>query len=251
MSTPPWTKEYKDLTRYDWLTACSVHDSHSEKPRDLRVANCLMQHMHGETRLAFPSQHTIAQWARVSHPRKVRDSLDALQASGAIKRKRMDELQPETLELIKELGRKTMRAVVYKLDMFWAFETFEKYKFRLSHPISEPERLRVARRQQGTMLVPYEGTVLVPYIGDYAGPANTIGNTVDTLGSALNKELTQDSLLGKEVPIEPAVLIPPEDPEQARRWLFHIVSDKSRLTWALGLMAENKLTPEIIRELAA
>lgn len=46
-------------------------------------------------------------------------------------------------------------------------------------------------------------------------------------------------------------LTPPDDPEDARMWLFKICSDKSRLTWALGLLAENKLTPAIIREIAA
>jgi hypothetical protein len=49
----------------------------------------------------------------------------------------------------------------------------------------------------------------------------------------------------------PMDLIPPSDPAEARMWLFRLCADKARLPWALGLLGENKLTPEIIRELAS
>lgn len=46
-------------------------------------------------------------------------------------------------------------------------------------------------------------------------------------------------------------LTPPPDPAEARAWLQGICADRSKLSWALGLLAKNQLTPEIIKDLAA
>jgi hypothetical protein len=251
MSTPPWTKELKDLKRYDWLTACGVADAHFDKPRDLRVANCLMQHMNAETGISFPSQETLSKWARCASDRNVRDAIESLERSGAVKRKRMQDLQPETLDIVQKLGHRTMRAVVYKLNMFWAFETFETYKFKMDNGVGSARQLIATRMQHRPDAGRYDRSGTGRYKPAYDRPTNTVEDTVDTLGSAGSEKDTHHPIVGKEGDIDPFILVQPDDPDQARLWLLHIVSDKSRLAWALGLMAEDKLTPEIIRELAA
>lgn len=251
MSTPPWTKEFKDIKRYDWLTAVNVSNQHCDRPRDLRLANTLMQHMNAETGLSFPTQESIAKWSRLAGDRQVRTSIRSLEASGAVTSKRMQDLQPETLEVVRKLGHRTMRAVVYKLNLFWAFETFERYKFQMAHGPSETRKQLAARMQHRPESDRYERPESDRYIPAYVRPANTVGYTVETLDSAGSKG---NSLYGREGRIEdvdPLILVPPDDPIEARRWLNVICTDKSRLGEALQRLARNDLTEAFIREIAA
>lgn len=251
MSTPPWTKEFKDIKRYDWLTAVNVSTQHCDRPRDLRLANTLMQHMNDETGLSFPTQESIAKWSRLAGDRQVRTSIRSLEASGAVTSKRMQDLQPETLEVVKKLGHRTMRAVVYKLNLFWAFETFERYKFQMANGPSETRKKLAARMQHRPEADRYERSTSDRYKPVYVRPANTVGYTVETLDSAGSKGNLLYGREGRIEDIDPLILIPPEDPREARRWLDAICLDRSRLAEALQRLATDSLTPEFIREIAA
>lgn len=251
MSTPPWTKEFKDIKRYDWLTAVNVSIEHSDKPRDLRLANTLMQHMNDETGLSFPTQESLAKWSRLAGDRQVREAIYSLEASGAMRRKRMQDLQPETLEVVKKLGHRTMRAVVYKLNLFWAYETFEKYRFQMANGISDGRRAIAARMQHRPEIDRYYRPESDRYKPAWNRPANTVGDTVETLDSALNKERLLYGREGRIGDIDPVVLVPPDDPAEARRWLVAICTDKSRLGEALTRLANNDLPIDFLREIAA
>lgn len=251
MSTPPWMKELKDIKRYDWLTAVSVSAAHSDRPRDLRLANCLMQHMHAETGLSFPTQETMAKWARLAGDRQVREAVYSLERSGAVTRKRMDELQPETAELVMNVGHRSRRAVVYKLNLFWAFETFEEYRFQISNGPSEAGAKRAARMQHRLTPGRYDRLTPGRFIPAHARPANTVGDTVDTLISAGSEKVSSELREGRIGDVDPLILVPPDDPAKARLWLIQICSDRSRLAEALALLADDKLTPEYIKEIAA
>ncbi len=251
MSTPPWTKEYQDLNRYDWLTAVNTHKQHCSSPRDLRVANAIMQHVNEETGLALPSQRTLAQWARVSDERQLRYSLDALAETGAIKKKRMKDLQPDTLEALRKVITRTKRAVVYQIDTWWAYEAFEAYKFHLAHSLAEPSQLKHGRIAYRTTSVRNNRTTSVRSIEDYDSPPNTIGDTVGTLGSALREGTPFYGREGRIGDVDPVILVCPEDPEKARKWLTAICTDKSRLAEALLRLANNDLPIEYLREIAA
>lgn len=251
MSTPPWNKEFKDIKRYDWLTAVNVSTAHHDRPRDLRTANTLMQHMNDETGLSFPTQESIAKWSRLKGDRQVRDAIYSLERSGAVTRKKMKDLQPDTLEVVRKLGNRTMRAVVYKLNLFWAFETFERYRFQMASGPTEEQLKRVARMQY--RLEPDRNDRLEPdrYKPACVRPANTVGYTVETLGSALNEERPFNVREGRIGGIDPLILVRPEDPDEARRWLMAICTDKSRLAEALGRLAMDDLPIEYLREIAA
>ena len=251
MSTPPWTKEFKDIKRYDWLTAVSISPKHSDKPRDLRLANCLMQHMHGETGLSFPTQETMAKWARLAGDRQVRESIYSLEASKAVTRKRMGDLQPETQAIVRNVGHRSMRAVVYKINLYWAFETFEAYKFEMANGDTEARKSVAERMRKRSTTDRYQRTEIDRLKPDWNRPANTVGHTVDTLISAGNEGFHYGEGVRIREDIDPLVFVPPDDPEQARMWLFNLCADKSRLAEGLGLLALGKLTPEIARELAA
>lgn len=251
MSKAPWLKDMKDLTRYDWNTAVSVHDEHFDRARDLRVANTLMQHMHGDTGLAFPTQKTIMNWTHCTDERQVRESLYSLEGTGAITRKRMQDLQPDTLELVKKIGGRNMRAVVYKLNMFWAYETFEVYRHRLATPSPESVRKKAARMHNRSTIARNDRSTIARNIPVYDSPSNTVGDTVDTLGEAGRREHLLYGREESQSDIDPLILIPPDDPREARRWLNLICSDRSKIAWALELYAHDRLTEDIIRELAA
>lgn len=251
MSKLPWTKEMSELKRYDWLSAVCVHPVHMDKPRDLRIANALMQHMNADTGIAFPSQPTLAAWARCGSDRQVREGLVSLERTKAIKRVRMQDLQPETLEIVMALGHRTMRAVVYRLNMFWAYETFEAYSFRISRGIGDDGSKITARLHKRPESDRYERPESGRYKPASVRPTNTVEDTVVTLGSAGSKGTTIQSLVGNEGGIDPLVLIPPDDPVHARKWLTLICTDRTKISWALQLYSENKLTAEIIKELAA
>ena len=228
-----------------------VSDQHSDRPRDLRMANTLMQHMNDDTGLSFPTQESMAKWSRLANDRQVREAIYSLEDSGAVSRKRMQDLQPETLELVKKLGHRTMRAVVYKINLFWAFEVFERYIFQMSIGTTDAKKLLAARLQHRPDTDRYERPESDRYKPAYVRPPNTVEDTVDTLGSAGSKE---HLLYGREeslCDIDPLILVPPDDPVEARRWLNEICTDRSRIAWALSLYAANRLTTEIIRELAA
>lgn len=251
MSTPPWTKEFKDIKRYDWLTAVNVSTQHCDKPRDLRLANTLMQHMNAETGLSFPTQESMAKWSRLAGDRQVRSAIRSLEASGAVTSKRMQDLQPETLEVVKKLGHRTMRAVVYKLNLFWAFETFERYQFQMASGPSEVRKKLVSRMQHRPEPDRYDRPESDRYIAAYSRPANTVGYTVETLASAGSKGNLLYGREGRIENVDPLILIPPDDPSEARRWLNAICTDKSRLGEALQRLARNDLTEAFIREIAA
>ncbi|MCV9965475.1 hypothetical protein OIU34_26710 [Pararhizobium sp. BT-229] len=74
-------------------------------------------------------------------------------------------------------------------------------------------------------------------------PSETEGNYVKNSVEALGTEEEGHSL-------QDAFVIPC-DPDQARLWVYQQCTDKSRIAWALGLLAEGKLTADIIREIAA
>lgn len=251
MSTPPWTKDLKDIKRYDWLTAVNVSDAHRDRPRDLRLANTLMQHMNDETGLAFPTQESLAKWSRLANDRQVRESIYSLEASGAMARKRMQDLQPETLDIVKKLGHRTMRAVVYKLNLFWAFETFERYQFQMTLGPSERRRELAARMQHR----PESDRCYRPesdrYKPAYVRPANTVGYTVETLGSAGNEGESFYGREGRRGDIDPLILVCPDNPDEARRWLTQLCTDKSRLAEALQRLANNDLPIDFLMEIAA
>ena len=251
MSKPPWMKEYRELNRYDWLTAINTHADHFDKPRDLRLANAIMQHVHEGTGLALPTQRTLSQWSRVWNDRQIRYSLDSLSDTGAIRRKRMKDLQPDTLEEIRKVIPRSMRAVVYQIDTWWAFEAFEAYKYRLVHGVEEPDYLKQGREAYRTGTVRNNRTGTVRSIPDYDSPPNTIGDTVLSLDSALSEKVTPHTIVGKEGDLDPVILVPPSDPAQARLWLNAICTDRSRLAEALGRLANNDLPIEFLREIAA
>ena len=77
--------------------------------------------------------------------------------------------------------------------------------------------------------------------GDSPSPRE--GNYVENSVEAYSNEEEEHSST-------PSFVIP-SDPDAARMWLFELCADKSRLTWALGLLGQKKLTQDIIRELAA
>lgn len=251
MSTPPWTKDFKDIKRYDWLTAVNVSTAHHERPRDLRMANTLMQHMNDETGLSFPTQESMAKWSRLKGDRQVREAIYSLEASGAVTRKKMRDLQPDTLEIVQKLGNRTMRAVVYKLNLFWAFETFERYRFQMTVGPSDEHLRRAARMQH--RLEPDRCNRLEPdrFIPACVRPANTVVDTVETLGSAGSEEESLNSRGGRIREIDPLILVRPDDPDEARRWLLAICTDKARLAEALGRLAMDDLPIEYLREIAA
>lgn len=251
MSAPPWMKEFKDIKRYDWLTAVNVSDAHCDRPRDLRLANTLMQHMNDETGLSFPTQESLAKWSRLSGDRQVREAIYSLEASGAMVRKKMRDLQPDTLDIVKKLGHRTMRAVVYKLNLFWAFETFERYQHQMASGPSDRRKNLAARMQHRPTSGRYERPESDRYKPAYVRPANTVGNTVETLGSALSEGRPFYGREGRIRDIDPLILVRPEDPDEARRWLMAICSDKSRLAEALGRLAMDDLPIEYLREIAA
>lgn len=251
MSTPPWTKDFKDIKRYDWLTAVNISPKHWDKPRDLRLANCLMQHMNADTGLSFPTQETMAKWTRLSGDRQVREAVYSLERSGAITRKRMDELQPEVAELVMKIGHRSRRAVVYRLNLFWAFETFEAYQSQLQTGPSESGILKAARMQHRLTTGRYDRLTTGRYKPAHDRPANTVGYTVDKLISAGSDKVPFNGREGRIEIIDPLIMTPPDDPAKARLWLFHICSDKSRLAEALGKLAMNQLTPEYIREISS
>lgn len=85
-----------------------------------------------------------------------------------------------------------------------------------------------------------------PLTGCRDSPSRHEGNYVENTVEAYSSE--REEHLKGALPMD---LTPPSDPADARMWLFRICADKSRLPWALGLLGENKLTPEIIRELAS
>jgi hypothetical protein len=252
MSTPPWDKtDFKDIKRYDWLTAVCVSDKHCDRPRDLRLANTLMQHMNDETGLSFPTQESLAKWSRLANDRQVREAIYSLEESGAVTRKRMKDLQPETMDVVKKLGNRTMRAVVYKLNLFWAFETFERYRFQLNSGATDARKQLAARMQYRPETDRCYRPESDRYKPAYSRPANTVGYTVETLGSALSEERPYYGREGRMGEVDPLVLIPPDDPQEARRWLVAICTDKSRLAEALHRLAMNDLPIEYLREIAA
>jgi hypothetical protein len=210
-----------------------------------------MQHMHGETGLAFPTQETMAKWARLAGDRQVRESIYSLEASKAVSRKKMNELQPETQELVKNVGHRSKRAVVYKINLFWAFETFESYKFEMLNGDPEARKGVANRMQKRPEIDRYERSGIGRSIPVWNRPTNTVGHTVETLISAGSEGFLYGEGVRIREDVDPLVFIPPDDPAQARMWLFNLCTDKSRLAEGLGLLALGKLTPEIARELAA
>ncbi len=80
--------------------------------------------------------------------------------------------------------------------------------------------------------------------GDSPSPreGNYVYNTVESI-SYEREEHPYSSL--------PSNLIPPSDPAKARMWVHRICTDRTRLAEVLGLMAEGKLTADIIREISA
>ncbi|MCL6707450.1 hypothetical protein M8R20_10595 [Pseudomonas sp. R2.Fl] len=163
----------------------------------------------------------------------------------------MDELQPETAELVMKIGHRSRRAVVYKLNMFWAFETFEAYRHAIANADADARMKVAARLQHRSESGRYDRSDSDRYKPAYLRPANTVGHTVNTLVSAGREGVSLNGREGRIAGIDPLVLVPPDDPTEARRWLIAICTDKSRLSEALSRLAENDLPAEFIREIVA
>ncbi|ESY20393.1 helix-turn-helix domain-containing protein [Mesorhizobium sp. LNJC391B00] len=117
----PWEKELVDLNKFDWLTAVGLSHWHKHSPLQLRVAIGLMQHADPETMVAWPSQQTLAQYAGVASESQIRRAIVALCDSGSIGRGRISSLCEQDQAKVT----RNRRGVAYRLNLFWAFETFE------------------------------------------------------------------------------------------------------------------------------
>ncbi len=168
----PWDKQLVELNKYDWIVAVGYHPMHKNHPRDLRVANALMQKADAATNLMWATQQTIAQYADLADVRQVRSSVQRLALSGAIDKRRIADLQPDTLETLngKMDKNRNRRGSVYQLKMFWAYETFEEYAKRTK---IEPLHLRKSRGQNRTTPVLNNRTTPVLSGQDYDSPAYT------------------------------------------------------------------------------
>jgi len=184
----PWEKELIELTKYDWSIAVGLHPKHKNCPLDLRVANVLMQKADGGTCLMWATQQSIAKLVGVADERQVRTAMHRLEESGAIIKKRIADLQPETFESLGEKmnGNRNKRGVVYTLKLFWAMETFEQYANRSP---AEPRHLRKKREGHRTTIVRQHRTTIVRSGQDYDSPPyTTVGNYTDTKGAFEGKE---------------------------------------------------------------
>jgi hypothetical protein len=166
----PWEKEMIDLTKYDWAIAVGHHPAHKNCPRDLRVANVFQKLTDAETGLMWATQQTIAQLAGLGDERQVRTAMQRFEASKAIEKKRIANLQTDTLEALgaKMNSHRNRRGAVYKLRMFWAYETFETYAKRDRR---EPEQLRKGRLVKRTTIVRSKRTTIVRSGADHDSPA--------------------------------------------------------------------------------
>jgi alkylated DNA nucleotide flippase Atl1 len=176
----PWEKPLPDLSKYDWLTAVGLHPMHKHCDRDLRIANIVMQMADAETGLMWATQQTIAALAGVGDERQVRTTMQRFEKSGALSKARIADLQQDTLDALHEKmsGNRNKRGAVYKLRMFWAFETFEAYGKRKAQ---EPDHLRKMRELNRTTPVRCERTTPVRLEQDNGCPAYTTeGNYTDT-----------------------------------------------------------------------
>ena len=145
----PWEKSMVDLTKYDWLTAVGLSPQHKTFARDLRVAIIVMQMTDAETDFCWPTQQTLAQLSGFGDVRQVRTALKRLEMSGAIRKKRIADLQPDILDVLgaKMSGNRNKRGAIYKIQKFWALETFEAYAKRQR---TEPDHLRKKRELNRT-----------------------------------------------------------------------------------------------------
>ncbi len=171
-STLPWEKQLVDLNKYDWIIAVGYCPMHKNHPRDLRVANALMQKADLATNLMWATQQTIAQYADLADVRQVRSSVKRLAASGALDKRRIADLQPDILESLngKMDKNRNRRGTVYRLKMFWAFEIFEGHAKRCKE---EPLHLRKSRDNNRTGVVLNNRTGVVLSEQDWRSPAYT------------------------------------------------------------------------------
>lgn len=176
----PWDKELSELTKYDWSVAVGLHPQHKNCPLDLRVANILMQRADAGTCLMWATQQSIAKLVGVADERQVRTAMRRLEESGAIVKKRIADLQPDTFDALGEKmsGNRNKRGVIYTLKLFWAMETFEAYVKRSP---SEPKHLRKTREEHRTTIVRNDRTTIVRSGQDYDSPPYTTSqNYTDT-----------------------------------------------------------------------
>lgn len=178
----PWDKDMPDLNKYDWVVAVGYHPMHKNHPRDLRVANALMQKADMSTNLMWATQQTIAQYADLADVRQVRSSIQRLAASGAINKRRIADLQPDILEALngKMDRNRNRRGSVYQLKMFWAYETFEAFAKRAK---VEPSHLRKSRGLNRTTPVLNNRTTIVLSGQDYDSPAYTTSQNYNDTGN--------------------------------------------------------------------
>lgn len=172
----PWQKELIDLNKFDWMTAVGISKRHRNSPRDLRVAAVLLRLADQDTGYVWATQETIALLAGLADVRQVRAAIERLEkgekeekGTGALKRSRISDLQPDMVErLAGRMNARNRRGVVYKLSMFWAYEVFEGYG---KSARSEPSQLRKGKASKRTTPVRYERTTPVRSTPDYASPA--------------------------------------------------------------------------------
>lgn len=176
----PWEKELIELTKFDWLTAVGLSHDHKHSPLQLRIAIGVMQHADPETKVAWPSQQTLAQYAGVGDERQVRRAILAMCDSGAISRGRISQLDEESREKVT----RHKRGVAYRLNMYWAFEVLEASTKPLP---AEPMQLKKAHIDRTTAVLS-DRTTAVRHTQDYGSPPYKEGTLEISEKKAGNEE---------------------------------------------------------------
>lgn len=187
----PWEKELVELTKHDWQIAVGLSHDHKHSPLQIRVAFILMHHADPKTMLAWPTQESVAEYVGVAEERQVRRAILALCESGAVKRCRISQLD----EAERDKITRSKRGVVYRLNLYWAWEILEASTKPLA---AEPKQLRDARRRKETpsgiggadrtTAVLSERTTTVRYMEDYDSPPNEEGINIDQKREAPREE---------------------------------------------------------------
>lgn len=148
----PWDKQFAELSKYDWFNAVMLHPKHRDCPRDLKVASVISQFADHGTSIAWPGQQTIAKMAGLADTRQVREAVTKLVGSGAVQTKRVDALPRKVRgQLGEKMSGLKPRAKVYILNLFWAYETFEAYRYAQANGThAEPAQLKDGKRRKRT-----------------------------------------------------------------------------------------------------
>lgn len=184
-----FSKELSQLRKYDWLTACGFHTALRDKSRVLRLCNALMQCADHDSNIAFPTQETLAALANMADTGQVRKAISDLRRVKAISTVRISMLTAQELDQNPDLRKRNKRGLVYRLNLFWAYETIAAHSFKLKNPDREANREIAARFTNRTEPDRYERAEPDRYNAVSNRPANPSRNTTGTLAGAQDGEV--------------------------------------------------------------